>query len=115
MRQISTLPSSWQRARVQIKQLRHEQRQGEPKFEKVKRHLEEVKAAQRSGLEGTYRSSADMDRQRQLITDKAIEKQIEAQSAYRAQGQYLQGVVNKAQTRTAENRKLCAPARCRDV
>jgi hypothetical protein len=94
---------------LQVKQLRYEQRLGEPKFEKVKRRLEEVKGAQRGGMEGTYRSSAGMDRQRQLVADIAIEKQLDAQSAFRTQGAYLQSVVNRMQAKNMANRKLCAP------
>lgn len=92
---------------MQIRQLRYEQRQGEPKFEKVKRRLEEVKASQR-GLEGSFRTSADMDRHRQLAADSAIERQLEAQSAFRSQGSYLQGVVNRMHGKDVDNRKLCA-------
>jgi hypothetical protein len=93
--------------RAQIRQLRHEQRLGEPKFERVKRRLDEVKSQQR-GVEGTYRSNADMDRQRQLMADIAIEKQLEAQSAFRAQGTYLQGVVNQMNERKQQSQRLCA-------
>jgi hypothetical protein len=95
---------------VQMQRLRLEQRQGEPKFEKVKRRLEESKASQR-GLDGSsFRSSADMDRHRQLAADSAIERQLEAQSAFRSQGTYLQSVVNRASNKELELRKLCVLA-----
>jgi hypothetical protein len=96
---------------VQIRRLRHQQRQGEPKFEKVKRRLEEVKSQQRN-VEGTYRTGADMDRHRQMMTDMAIEKQLEAQSAFRQQGSYLQGVVNQMTERKHQAGRLCVTSFC---
>jgi hypothetical protein len=92
---------------VQIRRLRLEQRQGEPKFEKVKRRLEESKASQRGPDGPSFRSSADMDRHRQLAADSAIQRQLEAQSAFRSQANYLQSVVNRLHHKDLEIRKLC--------
>ena len=66
-----------------------------------------MKASQR-GVEGSFRTNADMDRHRQLAADTAIERQLEAQSAFRGQGSYLQGVVNRMHVKDMDNRKLCA-------
>ena len=52
--------------------------QGEPEFERLKRELEEVKNAPR-GLEGTFRSTAEMERHRAQMADAAIEEQLEVQ------------------------------------
>lgn len=56
--------------------------QGEPEFERLKRELEEVKNAPR-GLEGTFRSAAEMERHRAQMADAAIEEQLEVQTAFR--------------------------------
>ena len=40
--------------------------QGEPEFERLKRELEEVKNAPR-GLEGTFRTAAEMERHRAQV------------------------------------------------
>lgn len=91
---------------------RYKQRQGEPVFERLKKQLEEVKGAHR-GVDGSFRSAAEMDRQRQVLADQAIEEQLHAQTAFRTQGAHLQGVVNKLHAQELENRKLCAPStRC---
>ena len=93
---------------VQLRLHRYKQRQGEPVFERLKKQLEEVKNAHR-GLDGNYRSTAEMDRQRQVIADQAIEEQLHAQTAFRTQGSHLQNVVNKLHAQEVENRKLYAP------
>ena len=54
-------------------------RQGEPEFERLKRELEEVKNAPR-GLEGTFRTAAEMERHRAQLADAAIEEQIEVRA-----------------------------------
>jgi hypothetical protein len=41
-------------------------KQGEPEFERLKRELEEVKNAPR-GLEGTFRTAAEMERHRAQV------------------------------------------------
>lgn len=56
--------------------------QGEPEFERLKRELEDVKNAPR-GLEGTFRSAAEMERHRAQMADAAIEEQLEVQTAFR--------------------------------
>ena len=50
--------------------------QGEPEFDRLKRELEEVKNAPR-GLEGVFRTAAEMERQRAQLADAAIEEQLE--------------------------------------
>ena len=46
--------------------------QGEPEFDRLKRELEEVKNQPR-GLEGTFRTAAEMERHRAQLADAAIE------------------------------------------
>ncbi|GFH31812.1 USP domain-containing protein, partial [Haematococcus lacustris] len=66
-------------------------KQGEPEFERLKRELDEVKHSHR-GLDGTYRSQAEMDRHRAQLADAAIEEQLEVQTAFREQGALLQAI-----------------------
>ena len=63
--------------------------QGEPEFDRLKRELEEVKNQPR-GLEGTFRTAAEMDRHRAQLADAAIEEQLEVQTAFREHGARLQ-------------------------
>ena len=63
--------------------------QGEPEFDRLKRELEEVKNAPR-GLEGTFRSAAEMERHRAAAADAAIEEQLEVQTSFRQHGARLQ-------------------------
>lgn len=70
--------------------------QGEPELERLKRELEELKHAPR-GLEGTFRSAAEMERHRHQLADAAIEEQLEVQTAFREQGAKLQSLYDKKQ------------------
>lgn len=70
--------------------------QGEPEFERLKRELEEVKNQPR-GLDGTFRSAAEMERHRAQMADAAIEEQLEVQTAFREQGARLQSIYDKRQ------------------
>lgn len=70
--------------------------QGEPGFERLKRELEEVKNAPR-GLEGTFRTAAEMERHRAQAADAAIEEQLEVQTAFREHGARLQGIYEHKQ------------------
>lgn len=63
--------------------------QGEPEFDRLKRELEDVKNAPR-GLEGTFRSAAEMERHRAAAADAAIEEQLEVQTSFRQHGARLQ-------------------------
>jgi hypothetical protein len=72
--------------------------QGEPEFDRLKRELEEVKNAPR-GLEGTFRSAAEMERHRAAAADAAIEEQLEVQTSFRQHGARLQ-VWNRCSLRT---------------
>ena len=63
--------------------------QGESEFDRLKRELEEVKNQPR-GLEGTFRTAAEMERHRAQLADAAIEEQLEAQTAFRERGAWLQ-------------------------
>ena len=63
--------------------------QGEPEFERLKRELEDVKNAPR-GLEGTFRTAAEMERHRSQMADAAIEEQLEVQTTFREHGARLQ-------------------------
>lgn len=65
------------------------QHQGEPEFERLKRELEDVKNAPR-GLEGTFRTAAEMERHRAQLADAAIEEQLEVQTQFREHGARLQ-------------------------
>lgn len=74
----------------------HSHHQGEPELERLKRELEEIKHAPR-GLEGTFRTAAEMERHRHQLADAAIEEQLEVQTAFREQGTKLQGLYDKKQ------------------
>ena len=63
--------------------------QGEPRFDRLKRDLEDVKNQPR-GLEGTFRTAAEMERHRAQLADAAIEEQLEVQTAFREHGAHLQ-------------------------
>ena len=79
--------------------------QGEPGFERLKRELEELKNAPR-GLEGTYRTAAEMERHRAQAADAAIEEQLEVQTAFREHGAKLQGIYEvKQRTETEMSRR----------
>lgn len=75
--------------------------QGEPEFERLKRELEEVKNAPR-GLEGTFRTAAEMERHRAQLADAAIEEQLEVQTAFREHGARLQAIYDKRQRTDVE-------------
>ncbi|GAX74273.1 hypothetical protein CEUSTIGMA_g1722.t1 [Chlamydomonas eustigma] len=79
-----------------VRTLKSQLKQGEPEFERLKRELDEVKNAHR-GLDGTYRSAAEMERHRAQLADAAIGEQLEVQTAFREQGARLQGVYDKKQ------------------
>ena len=49
------------------------------------------------GLEGTFRSAAEMERHRAQMADAAIEEQLEVQTAFREHGARLQGIYDKRQ------------------
>ena len=53
-------------AERKLRTLKSQLRQGEPEFERLKRELEEVKNAPR-GLEGTFRTAAEMERHRAQV------------------------------------------------
>lgn len=72
-----------------LRTLKDQLRQGEPEFERLKRELEEVKNAPR-GLEGTFRTAAEMERHRAQLADAAIEEQLEVQTQFREHGARLQ-------------------------
>lgn len=74
-----------------LKACKSQLRQGEPEFERLKKELEEVKNQPR-GLEGTYRTTAEMERHRAQLQDAALEEQIEVQTAYRETGTRLNKV-----------------------
>ena len=59
------------------------------------------------GLDGTYRSAAEMERHRAALADAAIEEQLEVQTAFREQGARLQGVYDKKQRSEYEMAKRC--------
>ena len=69
--------------------------QGEPEFDRLKRELEEVKNQPR-GLEGTFRTAAEMERHRAQLADAAIEEQLEVQTAFREHGARLQVIYRAA-------------------
>jgi len=70
--------------------------QGEPEQERLKRELEELKHAPR-GLEGTFRSAAEMERHRHQMADAAIEEQLTVQTAFREQSNKLQALYDRKQ------------------
>lgn len=69
--------------------------QGEPQFERLKKELEELKAAPTRSLDGTYRSSAELERARKQHSDASIEDQIQVQANFRETGLRLQKLVDK--------------------
>lgn len=79
-----------------LRSLKTQLRQGEPEFDRLKRELEEVKNQPR-GLEGTFRTAAEMERHRAQLADAAIEEQLEVQTAFREHGARLQGIYDKRQ------------------
>lgn len=78
--------------------------QGEPELERLKRELDELKNAPR-GLEGTFRTQAEMERHRHQMADAAIEEQLELQTAFREQQQKLQALYDRRQRAEYEIRK----------
>ena len=82
-------------------QLTNVSAQGEPGFERLKRELEELKNAPR-GLEGTYRTAAEMERHRAQAADAAIEEQLEVQTAFREHGAKLQSIYEVKQRTESE-------------
>jgi hypothetical protein len=78
--------------------------QGEPELERLKRELEDLKHAPR-GLEGTFRTAAEMERHRHQLADAAIEEQLEVQTAFREQGAKLQSLYDKKQRTEYEKAK----------
>lgn len=82
-----------QAAQRNLRSLTAQLRQGEPQFERLKRELDEVKAAPSRSLEGTYRTTAEMERARKQLADAAIEEQIHVQAALRQTGTRLQKIV----------------------
>lgn len=93
---------------LQVQKFRHQQRQGEPKFERLKKQYEEAKQKQRTTE--TCRSIPDAERNRQAATDAAIEEQLHAQCSFRSQGTYLQGLVSQINAAEAGNQKRCVTA-----
>lgn len=49
------------------------------------------------GLEGTFRSTAEMERHRAQMADAAIEEQLEVQTAFREHGAKLQSIYDQRQ------------------
>jgi hypothetical protein len=90
---------------LQIQKFRHQQRQGEPKFERLKKLYEEAKQKQRTTE--VSRNLPDAERSRQAATDAAIEEQLHAQCSFRSQGTYLQGLVTQINATEAGNQKRC--------
>ncbi|BDA41097.1 probable inactive ubiquitin carboxyl-terminal hydrolase 54 at C-terminar half [Coccomyxa sp. Obi] len=88
-------------AERKLRTLKSQLRQGEPEFERLKRELEEVKNAPR-GLEGTFRTAAEMERHRAQLADAAIEEQLEVQTAFREHGARLQAIYDKRQRTDVE-------------
>ncbi|KAK9841198.1 hypothetical protein WJX74_001758 [Apatococcus lobatus] len=79
-----------------LRTLKSQLRQGEPEFDRLKRELEDVKNQPR-GLEGTFRTAAEMERQRAQLADAAIEEQLEVQTAFREHGARLQNIYDRRQ------------------
>lgn len=90
---------------LQVQKFRHQQRQGEPKFERLKKLYEDAKQKQRTTE--TCRSIPDAERNRQAATDAAIEEQLHAQCSFRSQGTYLQGLVSQINASEQGNQKRC--------
>jgi hypothetical protein len=49
------------------------------------------------GLEGTFRTQAEMERHRAQLADQAIEEQLEVQTAFREHGSRLQKIYESRQ------------------
>lgn len=54
------------------------------------------------GLEGTYRTQAEMERHRAQLADQAIEEQLEVQTAFREHGNRLQKIYETKQRTEVE-------------
>lgn len=79
--------------------------QGEPEFDRLKRELEDVKNQPR-GLEGTFRTAAEMERHRAQVADAAIEEQLEVQTAFREHGARLQVDCQRSRLQALYSRRL---------
>lgn len=91
---------------MQVQKFRHQQKQGEPKFERLKKVYEEAKQKQRTTE--ACRCIPDAERNRQAATDAAIEEQLHAQCSFRSQGTYLQGLVSQINACETGNQKRYA-------
>lgn len=54
------------------------------------------------GLEGTFRTQAEMERHRAQLADQAIEEQLEVQTAFREHGNRLQKIYEARQRTEVE-------------
>ena len=63
--------------------------QGDPEFGRLKRELEELKNPPR-GLEGSFRTAAELERHRAHLADAALQEQLKAQAAFREHSARLQ-------------------------
>ncbi|KAK9824008.1 hypothetical protein WJX72_006929 [[Myrmecia] bisecta] len=79
-----------------LRSIKSQLRQGEPEFERLKRELEEVKTQPR-GLEGTFRTAAELYFHRAQLADAALEQQLKVQTAFREHGSRLQGIYDNRQ------------------
>jgi Ubiquitin carboxyl-terminal hydrolase len=80
-------------AKRELRSYQAQLRAGEPRFERLRRDLDEMKTAPSRSLDGTYRNTSEMERHRSQLADAAIEEQITAQAEFRKIGSRLQKTV----------------------
>ena len=81
-------------AKRELRSYQAQLRAGEPRFERLRRELDEMKSAPSRSLDGTYRNTSEMERHRSQLADAAIEDQMTAQAEFRKIGSRLQKIVD---------------------
>ncbi|KAG7673994.1 hypothetical protein Ndes2526B_g02526 [Nannochloris sp. 'desiccata'] len=81
-------------AKRELRSYQAQLRAGEPRFDRLRRELDEIKSAPSRSLDGTYRNTSEMERHRSQLADAAIEEQITAQAEFRKIGSRLQKIVD---------------------
>ena len=76
--------------------LKEQLQQGEPRFERLKRELEELKSSSNGrSSEGVHRHALESERQRMHMADATLEEQIKVQSALREKSVELQKILEE--------------------
>ena len=74
--------------------LKFQLQQGEPQFERLKRQLDDLKSISNArALDGNYRVTSDVDKQRIQLADSNLDEQLRVQSSLREKSVQLQRVL----------------------